>query len=53
MLLSNVPWHLKPHDLQQQLQAAEAWVLDSQPPGGAGSSSGAGARACCVLKTPL
>jgi hypothetical protein len=51
VLLSNVPWHLKPHELQQQLQVAEAWVLDTQPPGGAGSS--AGARACCVLKAPL
>lgn len=53
VLLTNVPWHVKQQDLQQQLQAAEAWILDTQPPGGAGSSSSGGARACCVLKAPL
>jgi hypothetical protein len=54
VLLTNVPWHVKQQDLQQQLQAAEAWILDAQPPAGPGSSSGGGgAHACCVYKTPL
>jgi hypothetical protein len=53
VLLTNVPWHLKQQDLQQQLPAAEVWILDTQPPVGPGSSSSRGARACCVLKAPL
>jgi hypothetical protein len=52
VLLSNVPWHVKQQDLQQQLQAVEAWLLDTQPPPAAGSGS-FGARAFCVLKAPL
>lgn len=52
MLLSNLPRHITKADLQQQLQAVEAWILDQQPPAAAGAKS-SGLRACCVMKAPL